>query len=307
MRPALIALSASLLLGSALASGAANARPEATPALTAAGPGPTAGYERAPWWMRTPIIAATGEVQTHVPANRAGFSAQFNEVDPSLAVATRKVTDRIKTLARTLQAYGADKAQVETSLSITPIFQQYRDKQGEIQNNQRSDRIEAYLASVRFSVQIRDTAVLERAYAAVVSAHPASMQPVSFQLEPGNEVNVQLFRAAIQDASRRAKLAAEATGARLGRVMLIDPTARACETDVLVSGAGRMGGEDAGGVEEVSVTAQRMLAPAPPPAPMVAMDAPPVPGAEVAPGDLLLLQPPLQLLSRKACVIYALD
>jgi hypothetical protein len=88
--------------------------------------------------------------------------------------------------------------------------------------------------------------------------------------------------------------------------MLIDPTARACETDVLVAGAPRSYGEDAGGVAEVMVTGARrqaagFMAPPPPPPP----PAPPPPAA--APPQPLPVQPPLEVLERKACVIFALN
>ncbi len=276
-------------------------------ASNAAGPTATAPlYEPAPWWARSPVIAATGEVRTHVSANRASFSARFSAVDPSLASATRQVADKVKTLASALRGYGADRAQVDASLSITPIYQQYRDKQGDLQDNNRADRIERYEASVRFSVQLRDLSVLERAYAAVVSAHPASIDAVSFSLEPDDELNTSLFRAALSDAARRARLAVEATGGRLGRVLLIDPSARACETDVLITGAPRLFGEDAGDVHEVVVPGVRRMAAraAPPPPP------PPSPAAnseEGPPADILPLQPPMQTFQRKACVIYSLD
>ncbi len=272
-------------------------------------------YGPAPWWMREPIIAATGEVQTHISANRASFNAQFSSIDRTLATAQRAASDKVRVLARTLQAYGADKARVETSLSVDPIYEQYRDKDGNLQSNIRADKIDRYDVRVSFSVQVRDLDVLERAYAVVASAHPVSMGRVFFSLEPDNETNAELFKAAMADAARRARMAAEATGARLGRVRLIDPTSRACETDVLVAGAPRTFGQDAGGVQEVTVTAQRRAqnlqplaltkaaladaAPAPPP--------PPAPGEEVSADQLLPLQPPLQILSRRACVVYALE
>ena len=274
-------------------------------------------YGPAPWWMREPIIAATGEVQTHISANRASFNAQFSSIDKNLATAQRAAADKVRVLARTLQAYGADKARVETSLSVDPIYEQYRDKDGNLQSNVRADKIDRYDVRVSFNVQVRDLDVLERAYAAVASAHPVSMGRVFFSLEPDNETNAELFRAAMADAARRARLAAEATGAKLGHVRLIDPTSRACETDVLVAGAPRTFGQDAGGVQEVMVTARQRsealqkvpvavsayAAPAPPPPP----PAPPAPGEEVSADQLLPLQPPLQILTRRACVIYALE
>jgi uncharacterized protein YggE len=262
-------------------------------------------YGPAPWWMREGIIAAAGEVQTHIPANRAQFSAQFSAIDRSLATAQKNAADRVRALAKALQAYGADKAQVETSLHVQPIYEQYRDKDGNLQTNTRADKIERYEVRVAFSVQVRDLAVLERAYAAVISAHPASIGQVYFRLEPSNETNTELFKAAVGDAARRARLAAEATGAKLGRVHLIDPTARACETDVLVTGAPRGYGQDAGGVEEVMVTGSRRAdiqnVPVAPPPP------PPAPGEEVTADQLLPLQAPLQTLQRKACVVYGLE
>ncbi len=291
----------------AQAAPSAPARSEPYMATIAANP---PQYGPAPWWMREGIIAATGEVQTHIPANRAQFSAQFSAIDRSLATAQKAAADRVRALARTLQGYGADKAQVETSLQVQPIYEQYRDKDGNLQTNVRADKIERYDVRVAFNVQVRDVAVLERAYAAVVSAHPVSVGQVYFHLEPSNETNTELFQAAVSDAARRARLAAEATGAKLGKVRLIDPTSRACETDVLVAGAARGYGQDAGGVQEVMVTGSRRMnaplpavnVPAPPPPPP-----PPAPGEEVSPDQILPLQAPLQTLQRKACVVYGLE
>ncbi len=301
--------SAALLATTAEAAPAVRTEPPPYVATISSTP---AQYGPAPWWMREPIIAATGEVQTHIPANRANFSAQFSSIDRSLATAQKAASDKVRALARTLAAYGADKAQVETSLSVEPIYEQYRDKDGNLQTNMRPDKIERYDVRVSFNVQVRDVAVLERAYAAVASAHPVSIGRVNFHLEPDNETNADLFKAAVGDAARRARLAVEATGAKLGRVRLIDPTNRACETDVLVAGAGRGYGQDAGGVQEVVVTAQRRMqgvpfAMAPPPPPPPPPSPPPAPGEEVSADQLLPLQAPLQTLQRKACVIYGLE
>jgi hypothetical protein len=167
-------------LSAAPAAWAVQPREPAPAGETQSPPAPLHG--RAPWRMRTPIIAATGEVHTHIPANHATFGAQFSAVAPSVAVATRNVTDQVRALAETLQAYGADKAQVETSLSITPIHQQYRDKQGQIQTNEQADRIEKHQVNLSVSVQGLDISVLERAYAVTVSAHPTSIARIYFSL-----------------------------------------------------------------------------------------------------------------------------
>ena len=283
-----------LALGLIAAARPAHASPPAASAsATPTSPSPL--YAPAPWWAREPVIVSAGEVRAHLLANRARFAARFSAVDETLPGATQKAGAKVKTLAQTLAAFGADRVQVESGLTVTPIYQQYRDKQGELQSNERADKIERYEASVRFDVNVEDVSALEKVYAAVVAAGPSSVDPVSFRLEPGNEVNDELYHAAVGDAARRARLSAEATGARLGRVLVIDPTARACETDVLLAGAPRLRGEDAGGVRDVMVTGARLAkAPAPAPPPAAALDG-------------LPLQPPLTAISRRACVVYAID
>jgi hypothetical protein len=45
-------------------------------------------YDPAPWWMRDPIIAASGYVELKLPANRANFSASFQAVEKTAGAAT---------------------------------------------------------------------------------------------------------------------------------------------------------------------------------------------------------------------------
>ncbi len=115
-----------------------------------------------------------------------------------------------------------------------------------------------------------------------------------------------MFRRAVEDAARRAALATQATGSRLGAVRLIDPTGRACEADVLVAGAPRSPGQPGVLVQSV-----------PPPAEALQenLDVQSVvvtgsrarPGEQPTPEDLRVpLQPPLFRLSARACVVYSL-
>ena len=136
----------------------------------------------------------------------------------------------------------------------------------------------------------------------LMSAKPSSTNPVSFRLEPDNETLTEMARLAVADARRRALQAGEAAGARIGSVRLIDPTARACETDVLVAGAGRPYANaqafrvaspamaTSADIQEVMVTARGK-------AKEVGLN----------PDEIRLpLQVPLQRLEQKACVILAL-
>ena len=262
-------------------------------------------YVPAPWWMRDPVIASIGQVKVEIQANRAGFSASFQSVDRSVAEASRKAADQVRALSQTLAAYGVDKVRVETTIATIPLYEQYRDAEGELRDNERADKIQRYQAVATVSVTVRDVAVLERVYATVVASQPSSTDTVYFSLEPDNAWKANLAAEAMKDARRRALAAAENAGATLGPVRVIDPTGRACQTDVLAGWPSfRANDDQQTSLEDVVVTGQRRMAGPPPP--------PPAP-AGVAPGEAqieaarLALQPPLQTLTDSACVVYGLN
>lgn len=269
-------------------------------------------YDRAPWWMREPVIASLGEVRAELPPNRATLSAAYEVVDRSVADATKGAVTQVKALTSALAAYGPEKVRVTTNFSTRPLYAQYRDKDGTIQDNQRADKIDRYAVTASVTVELRDLSLAEKAHAELLAAHPTSTSPAYFRLEPTNATNTELFRLAVADAARRAKEAVAETGTRLGPVKLIDPTGRACSTDVLIAGGPRTFGSGQNDVQEVVVSgAMReatpalplpsMSVPAPPPPP-------PAPGGDALQVDSMRLpiQPPLQTLNRSACVVYAL-
>ena len=294
---------AALLLSAAAASPALAQTPPATIGQQ---------YVPAPWWMRDPVIASIGHVRVELQANRAGFNATFQVVDRSVAEASRKAADQVRALSQTLAAYGVDTVRVETSLTTQPLYDQYRDENGILRDNTRADRIERYQAQATVTLTIRDVGRLERIYATVVASQPNAISQVYFSLEPDNVAKSNLAREAVRDATNRARSAVEAAGGSLGSVRVIDPTGRACQTDVLAgwpsygSGLGQ-----ATTVDEVVVTGNRVeraaMAPPPPPPP------PPPPAPGQAPNEAqieaarLALQPPLQVLTDRACVVYGLN
>lgn len=268
-------------------------------------------YIPAPWWMRDPVIASIGHVRAEIPANRASFSANFQNVERTAADASRVAAGRVRALSQALAAYGVDKVRVETNITTRPLYDQYRDENGVLRDNVRSDRIERYQADATVSITIRDVSVLERVYATVLASSPTSVGQVYFNLQPDNAVLSWLSEQAVKDSANRARAAAENAGARLGAVRVIDPSGRACETDVLAgwpSYGGGAGGATTVGVDEIVVTGARAAyAPAPPAAP----PPPPPPGS--APSEaqieaaMLALQPPLRELTSQACVVYGLN
>ncbi|WP_343684199.1 SIMPL domain-containing protein [Asticcacaulis sp.] len=265
-------------------------------------------YDRAPWWMKTPVITQTGYVRTEIDANRANFSASFLAVGKTADEAQQKAVAQTRALTDALKKLGKDAVRVNTSFSMRVLYEQYRDKEGNRIENQRGDKIEAYQVSMGLDVKVYDLRTLERAYALVLAASPTASQPVYFSLEPDNATKTWLYNEAVKDAARRARQAAEAAGGKLGAVKVIDPTGRACQTDILARGEPR-GGQDF----EPTTVAYDM--PPPPPKlqvrePVVeAMSAPsPVEQLEAKAAQNAFIQaPPLNELTAQACVVYGLN
>ena len=256
-------------------------------------------YIPAPWWMREPVIASLGSVRVELPANRARFGAQFSAVDRDAATATAAAARKVAELDAGLRAIGADRVRLTTTFVTRPLFDQYRDKDGNLVDNQRADKIDRYEVAASLDVEVRDIAALEPAYNAVVAARPSSVGAVSFTLEPDNKVKAALANEAVRDAARRARAAADASGARLGAVKIVDPTARVCRTDVLAGWPSY-----AAGARPTDVEAEAVGAPPPPPPAPVA-PAPPA-GRATTYAPRVTLQPPAQALEDEACVVFAL-
>ncbi len=254
----------------------------------------------APWWMREPVIASIGMVRTELPANRAQFSAKFNAVAKTADVALTTAAAKVGEIDAGLRKLGSARVRITTTFSTQPLYEQYRDKEGNMQTNVRPDKIERYAVEATLSLEVRDVAALESAYAAVVDARPDSVGGVGFSLEPDNATKTWLQTEAVKDAARRARQAAEAAGTKLGPVKVIDPTGRACRTDVLA------GWPSYGGGNEQRSDVSYPAAPAPPPPGSAAIM---VSGSRRE-GDALpqvSLQPPFRQLTDDACVVYALQ
>ncbi len=289
-----------LIFAAALALSAGSALAQSVPVNAPS----SRAYDPAPWWMDKPIIASIGDITAEVQANRAHLAATYDAVDRDVAEATRSAAQKARAITGSLDAFGAEKVRIETHVTITPLYEQYRDKQGSVIDNQRADKIDRYQVSVQVSAEIRDVRLVEPVLAILMSAKPSSTQSVSFSLEPSDETRTQMFKLAVEDARRRGELASAAAGAHLGAVRLIDPSSRACETDVLVAQAARPYDPTVPRPIPSSQTARQ---------PMNEINALVVTAnkraqeAGLRPEDLQLpVQPPMERLQAKACVIYSL-
>jgi uncharacterized protein len=267
-------------------------------------------YIPAPWWMRDPVIASVGNVQVELQANRAFVSASFQSVERSVNDASRAAADQVRALSQALAGYGADKVRVETSVTTRPIYDQYRDSDGVMRDNTRADRIARYQADAAVRVTVRDVALIERVYATIVASRPTSIGQVSFSLDPENSWKANLNAEAMKDARRRAEAAAANAGATLGRVRIIDPSGRVCQTDVLAGWPSYAASGPATSVDEVVVTGAKAMERAnfaPPPPRLQVRPSTDAPSEDQIEAARLALQPPLQTLTDSACIIYSLN
>lgn len=263
----------------------------------------------APWWMRDPVVASLGSVRTELPANRARFGVRFSAVERTAAEATAKASGNARELDRSLAAIGTERVRLSTTFGTRPLYDQYRQKDGTLVDNQRADRIDAYEVTAYLIIEVRDTDVLERVYRTAVAAKPTAIDGVQFSLEPDNGTKTWLATEAVRDAARRARQAVDASGGRLGAPRVVDPSGGVCQTQVLAGWPSYVGGTlptDVERPDNIVVTGARMRAGAPPPPPPPAPPPPPPSLDQQAAAIQVTLQPPLQALSDEACVVYSL-
>jgi uncharacterized protein len=260
----------------------------------------------APWWIKDPVIASMGHVQAEVPANRARFAARFSVVEKTAAAATTAATAKARELDAALAALGKDRVRLATSLFTRPLYDQYRQKDGTLVENQRADQIESYEVTAVLAIEVRDTDVLERAYRLAVAARPSAIDAPSFSLEPDNGLKSWLYEAAVKDGARRARLASSAAGARLGAVKIIDASGSVCQTQVLAGWPAYAAAGPATNVvppaelasyADAAPVMMRSAAPAPPPPPSL---------EKLAADVQVTLVPPLFPLAAQACLIHGL-
>jgi len=242
-------------------------------------------YGQSPWWLNQPVLTVVGSVEQRTPANQAAFDLTFTRVEKTSAEAVRLVSEQVSNLGRVLTATYGDRIELQSRVQISPLYEQYRDKEGNRVDNAQPDKIDAYEANATLSIKVNDGFLAEAVFGVGLAALPTRVSPVSFTLVETEAQKANLYREAVVDAQRRARIAAEAAGVRLGKVRIIDPSERACALDILI--------QDGGNYAQAPVTPYVLPTPPPPAQPPTTSRFP--------------LQPPSQTVSRRVCVIYAVS
>ena len=174
-----------------------------------------------PYWTKTPVIEALGRARLEVPPNRAAFSVTYKQTGKSADVAMEAAVERARLAYKAVKTVAKDATRVSTSVSVQPYYRQYRDKNGNIIENSRADKVDGYNAQASMNVTVLDVALAGKARAAALALGPEKSSAMRIYLERTAKINRDAYAAAVDDAAKRAKLSAQAAGAKLGRLMVL--------------------------------------------------------------------------------------
>lgn len=179
-----------------------------------------ATFER-PYWLDRSVIEALGRAQAVAPADKASFSVVFVEVASEARAAMLAASDRARLAAAAIRSRGGDAVRISSSADIEAIHEEYRNREGERISSERADQIENYAVSVTLNVEISDVSRAASIRAAAMAVGPEDTGDLEYALDDNSPVRLRAYRAAVQDAHARARVAAEASGAVLGRLLVV--------------------------------------------------------------------------------------
>lgn len=189
-------------------------------AATIAAPAWGQDFDR-PYWLDRPVIEAIGYAQVVVPADEASFSVTFMEVDRDSRNAMFAASDKARLAAAAIRSRGGNSVHVTSSADIEAIYSEYRNREGERIASDRADQIENYAVSVTLNVRVTDVNRAADVRAAAMAVGPQEASDLSYGLSVTAPARLRAFREAAEDAAARARAAAQASGAGLGPLLVL--------------------------------------------------------------------------------------
>lgn len=245
-----------------------------------------------------PAMEILGRAFTEQPPNRARFSVEFEEKAEASEAAAARVVERANRATEAVRLASGDTVRITSDLNVRPYYQQVRrrvrEHEEQLVENVHPDALLGYVARVTVNVTVLEPEQAGTARGAALAAGPIQSSPMQFFLEPTAESQRLAFQAAIEDAHQRARLAAQATGAELGELMLLQEGTGPC----LGSPSAAMGSYG-------QPTMARAAAAAPAPA-LSLRDATPQQLAEAAEHFALAADVQPQRVEARVCAVYAL-
>ncbi len=181
-----------------------------------------------PYWWDQPVVEGLGRAMVEVEPNRANFSVGFVETDSSSNKSMEIAVAKAKLAQEAIKKVAGDKARVKTSVSVKPYYEQYRDKEGNIQTNMRDDKVKGYEATAQLTVLLYDISLAGKARAAALALGPQDSGQMNIYLDQTIEMQREAIKVAAQDARARAEVAAIAAGGTLGDLIVLQEGTGPC-------------------------------------------------------------------------------
>ena len=174
-----------------------------------------------PYWTDRPVIEALGRAKLELPPNRASFDVSFVETNKDTKKAMQLAVERARAAYDAIKAVAGADSRIQTSVNVSPYYEQYRQKDGDRVENRRADKVKGYEARASVRVTMTNVELAGKARAAALALAPEQSGQLSVRLERTAEVSRQAYEAAVRDAAARARASANAAGAPLGKLLVL--------------------------------------------------------------------------------------
>lgn len=174
-----------------------------------------------PYWLDRAVIETIGRAQVVVPADEASFSVTFREVASDSRAAMFAASDRARLATAAMRSRGGDAVSVASATAVEAIYEEYRNREGERVSSERADQIANYSVSVTLNVRVTNVALAADVRASAMAVGPQETGDLNYALTETAPARLRAYRAAVQDAATRARVSAEASGAVLGRLLVL--------------------------------------------------------------------------------------
>lgn len=187
---------------------------------TAAAQEEASGFDR-PYWLDRSVIEAIGRAELEVMPDRASFSVTLEETAREAGEASAQAADRARLAVAAMRQRGGEALQIRATVAMQANYEEYRNREGEVEQREGAENIRSYTARVQLDVEVSDIARASGVRAAALAVGPEQSQPLQFSLRMTTEHQRRVFAAAVADAAARGRAAADAAGARLGPLLVL--------------------------------------------------------------------------------------
>ncbi len=160
------------------------------------------------------MLSVSGHGESRVAPDQVMISLGVTTQAPTAAEAMRTNSERQQSVLDTLKQAGVDEGDIQTSgLSLNPMMN--------YPASGAAPSIEGYMAQNLLTVRVTEIARAGEVLDSIVSAGANEMQGIRFVRDDSQATEDEALKLAVDDATHRAQIMAEAAGVELGPIMRI--------------------------------------------------------------------------------------